>query len=307
MPKRMALCAIWALFGLSPAIAGQTAAVARPAEAHGPAAPRPALWKIADADTTIYLFGTTHALPKGFRWQSPAIRQVIRTADELVVESLDDAQGQKRTDAAVDDSLNPVVENSPILLRVSPDKRAALERAILQTDFPVQFYDAMPTWMASLVLAVEDMAKDGSARSAGVEAALLAKFRKSGRPILAVEDGAVTLRKLHGLSAAAQTKMLEDTLDDIAGSAKNQPAQGDLAWARGETGALDAAFTRAKLGDELYNLLILGRNQAWTRWLAARLERPGVVLFAVGAGHFAGPDSLQTMLTAKGITVSRAD
>ena len=48
--------------------------------------PRPALWLLADADTTIYLFGTVHILPPGFRWRSPAIDGAIRDADELVLE-----------------------------------------------------------------------------------------------------------------------------------------------------------------------------------------------------------------------------
>src|SRR6185369_1001930 len=34
---------------------------------------RPALWKLADADTTIYLFGTIHALPDGVEWRGRRI------------------------------------------------------------------------------------------------------------------------------------------------------------------------------------------------------------------------------------------
>jgi hypothetical protein len=39
------------------------APVAPPAPA--PAPSRPALWKVADADTTIWLFGTIHIMPRG--------------------------------------------------------------------------------------------------------------------------------------------------------------------------------------------------------------------------------------------------
>ena len=43
-----------------------TRAPANAAEAyHGPA-----IWKVADKDTTIYLFGTVHALPKDAAWFS---------------------------------------------------------------------------------------------------------------------------------------------------------------------------------------------------------------------------------------------
>jgi uncharacterized protein len=36
-----------------------------------------------------------------------------------------------------------------------------------------------------------------------------------------------------------------------------------------------------------------------------RLATPGTVLVAVGAGHLAGPDSVQTMLEAKGLRIRR--
>ncbi|HEY0114242.1 MAG TPA: TraB/GumN family protein, partial [Allosphingosinicella sp.] len=44
-----------------------------------------------------------------------------------------------------------------------------------------------------------------------------------------------------------------------------------------------------------------------TGWLAQRMERPGTVLFAVGAGHLAGRDSVQSMLAARGIQARRID
>ncbi|RJT25489.1 TraB/GumN family protein [Chakrabartia godavariana] len=301
MRKRMALCAMSALNALLLAPASEAATSARPS------APHPAIWKIADADTTIYLFGTTHALPKGFRWQSPALKQIVAQADELVLETVDSPEANKKAEGAVDDTINPVLPDRPIAARVAPDKQALLKRAIARTDFPEQFYDAMPTWMASLVLAVEDMSKDGLSHDNGVEAVLQKAFARAGRPILAVEDGSAILRQMHGLSEAAQRKMLEDTLDDMATTKPGGASPNDIAWAAGDTSQLDADFTEEKLGSELYNVLVRQRNIAWTRWLTARMAKPGTVLFAVGAGHLAGPESLQHLLEEKGIAVARLD
>ena len=41
------------------------------AEARTPEA-RPALWAVSDTDTTIYLFGTIHLLPKDIDWRGAA-------------------------------------------------------------------------------------------------------------------------------------------------------------------------------------------------------------------------------------------
>ena len=49
------------------------------------------------------------------------------------------------------------------------------------------------------------------------------------------------------------------------------------------------------------------RNRNWARWLQQRMERPGTVLFAGGAGHLAGPESVQRMLAERGIQARRID
>lgn len=305
MRKRMALCAIWALFGLGPALAGQPQPPAPLSQKTARLEPHPAIWKVQDADTTIYLLGTTHALPKNFRWQSTALKQVVQAADELVVESLNTPDTKAKTEATIDETLNPVVENNPILGRVSAEKRPVLKRAIVRTDFPEQFYDAMPTWMASLVLAVETMAKDGKTQSNGVEAILEAQFRAAKKPVTAVEDGNAVLRALRGLPEAAQVKMLEGTLDDIGRNSGAEALAADQAWAQGDVEALGKDLTPDALGPDLYRVLILNRNEAWAQWLTRRLEKPGTILFAVGAGHFSGPDSVQKLLKTKGLKIDR--
>jgi hypothetical protein len=50
---------------------------------------------------------------------------------------------------------------------------------------------------------------------------------------------------------------------------------------------------------------MVNRNQAWAEWLDQRLDQPGTIMVAVGAGHLAGADSVQTMLKARGIEAKR--
>src|SRR5690349_13324584 len=67
---------------LLPACAPVDAPPANAAEAyHGPA-----IWRIADRDTTIYLFGTVHALPKDAQWFSGPVARAYDQSSELVTE-----------------------------------------------------------------------------------------------------------------------------------------------------------------------------------------------------------------------------
>ena len=83
-PARLALAATLALL---------LAACDRPR----PIQARPALWRVADADTTIWLLGTIHALPPGVAWETPKVTAAITQADTLVQEipAMGGAMGKK--------------------------------------------------------------------------------------------------------------------------------------------------------------------------------------------------------------------
>ena len=61
---------------------------AGPAQARTPAPAHPALWAVADADTTVYLFGTIHLLPAKYKWRTPTFDQAVDGSQQLVVETI---------------------------------------------------------------------------------------------------------------------------------------------------------------------------------------------------------------------------
>src|SRR4051794_11042958 len=74
-----------AAFGLSIALAMPAAAGPSP-----PPVAHPALWAIADADTTVYLFGTIHLLPENYRWRSAKLDNAVTGSQQLMVETIVD-------------------------------------------------------------------------------------------------------------------------------------------------------------------------------------------------------------------------
>ena len=51
--------------------------------------------------------------------------------------------------------------------------------------------------------------------------------------------------------------------------------------------------------------LLFQRNRNWATWVRQRLQQPGTVFVAVGAGHLAGPNSVQDALKAQGVETAR--
>src|SRR5204862_3292451 len=100
----------------------------------------PAMWKVADADTTVYLFGTIHLLPDGTQWRSPAFDKAAASADTLVLETIIDDSNPEATigelyKLAVSPNLPPIAQ------RVPPQKRDALTKAIAKSGLPEAVYD----------------------------------------------------------------------------------------------------------------------------------------------------------------------
>ena len=56
---------------------------------------------------------------------------------------------------------------------------------------------------------------------------------------------------------------------------------------------------------DAYRMMFTERNQRWADWIAGRMQTPGVVFVAVGAGHLAGKDSLLVRLAEQGIPSTR--
>ena len=78
------------------------------------------------------------------------------------------------------------------------------------------------------------------------------------------------------------------------------------AWSSGDVNGIAKTFDRDLSGSpELQQSLIHQRNSNWRKWIEQRLDKPGAVLVAVGAGHLAGKDSVLEMLKKDGYKVRR--
>lgn len=275
-----------------------------PSTAATPAPPRPALWKLADRDTTIYLFGTVHALPKDLRWNTGLIRRSFQSAKTLVVEVAE------TKDAA---SLEPMLKMGiaapgsvpPLIERVPERERAALNALAARAPFPREALDRFETWLAALFLVGPSISDAGLDPETGADRTLMADARKRGLPVIGLETMAEQLGYFDGLPEADQRALLEAVIEDD-GNVRAQFKELVSAWARGDVAVLEhLADDELKASPHIRDVLLTTRNARWADWLAKRLDTPGTVFVAVGAGHLTGDDSIQHKLAAKGLKVTR--
>lgn len=261
-----------------------------------PAQARPALFVVRDADTTIWILGTIHALPANVAWETPAITRAIDSAAMLVTEIPRAAPGDVGvifTRLARHDGLPPVIS------RVTPALRPALNRAIDDADESTATLDPLETWAAALVIENGRARAAGASPANGVEAVLAKRF--AGRPQRAFETPANQLALFDTLSEPDQRRLLS-----LAATESDGYRRALAAWSSGDLAAIARSNDRLFSGvPAMEAALLTGRNTRWSRWITARMRRPGKVLIAVGAGHLAGPSSVVAMLCARGLKVRR--
>ena len=288
------------LAALGLAVLASGAALADDVSAKG----RPALWQVSDRDTTVYLFGTIHLLPKDYAWRTPKFDKALAGSQSLVVETIiDSANPQVLAGEMARLGFRPGLP--PLAQRVPVAKRAMLEAAIAKTGVPRAAFDRMETWAAAFVLLGTQFKDLGLSGEAGVETVLRTAFTAAGKPVGQLETNAEQLGLFDTLPEAAQLSLLEGALE-APGEMRGE-FQGMLAaWARGDVAQIGATFNEDLAGSpELREALLRRRNVNWTRWIQRRMATPGSVLVAVGAGHLAGSDSVISMLERDGYRVRR--
>ena len=265
---------------------------------------KPAMWKVSDRDTDIYLFGTVHLLPPGTQWRTAKFDKAANDAGTLVVETIiDEKNPQPFVQELVRLSVRPGLP--PILDRVRPERRAALQSVITKSGIPMAALNNLETWAAAFQLLQLQFKELGVSGTDGVELTLRQSFTAAGKRVEQLETNAQQLGFFDTLPEAAQRELLEGAIEDPA-KAKVQFDGMLAAWMSGDVDAIGRTFnSEFQSSPELKDALLLRRNANWSYWLHSRLSQPGKVMVAVGAGHLAGSDSVVEMLKKRGLRVQR--
>lgn len=269
-----------------------------------PALAKPALWVVKDADTTIYLFGTVHLMPKDADWHYPALDHALADSSTLYIEVTDDDPASMAA-LVLRHGMDP---GHPLSSQLSPSEAHRLSVLANKTGVPggMQTLNMMRPWMAALTLAVTPLLKAGLAPEQGVDKQLKASMLGAGKPVLGLETAEQQIRFLADMPRAVELALLRSTMRDADKGPIKLTALID-AWKAGD------ADTIARIGNDdirkleprLYQLLLVQRNEAWATKIATMLQQPGVVFIAVGAAHLAGPDSVQAHLEQLGLPVEQ--
>jgi len=286
---RLAAATVLGLFASAPSLAQDEA----------PA--RPAMWKIADKDTTIYLFGTIHILPEDTHWFAGPVKEAFDSADLLVTETKVDSP----------DSLQKLfiekgmrTDGTTLRASLPPEERAAFEKALAGMGLPAEAFDSFEPWYAGLLLSLLPLKAAGFDKANGVETLIDAKADEEHKPRKTLETPEYQIELFDGMSVESQNRYLSEVLDQLP-TLREDVTKVVAAWKSGQADELARLLNEDESDEAMREAFITNRNKAWAKWLKARMAQPGTVFVAVGAGHLAGEGSVQDELAKVGIKATR--
>ncbi len=269
------------------------------------AAPKPAIWKVADVGTTVYLFGTVHVLPPTLTWHSPAVDKALNEANAVYFETDTDVDPEVFREILQRLGMYDPAER--LSDRLSKQDFERLKAALIKLDLPLVAVESMRPWYAGIVISEAVVRRAGYDVSSGVESVLRPAAQGAGKDIRFLETLEEQLAAFATLAEEIQVRFLISGLAEIDGAGKEL---GDLinAWKSGDVDALNQLLIVDDLDaiPELYNALLKHRNANWAPEIDKLMKsETGTFLVAVGAAHLVGKDSVLEMLKPMGYTAER--
>jgi len=260
-------------------LAAAALAAATPAAAPAQPPTEPAMFVVHDADTTIYLFGTFHALDGDSHWLERGVRNAFEQSNELVLETL---------------------------LPEGPNAAQQVSQAVRPPSVTPSASFLATTRMAISVSRAQGMQVDK-----GADMVLRHIAEAEGKPVEGLETLQFQLNMFNRMPPA----IAPAPVDAKAGQPVDEQSMQTLsktmadmqsAWKRGDQSVFVQLLEQLRASSpDTYRMMFTERNARWADWIAARLQTPGTVFVAVGAGHLAGTDSVLVRLAEKGIASQR--
>jgi uncharacterized protein YbaP (TraB family) len=264
-------------FLVAAALGAATPAAVQPS----PIPAEPAMFVVRDADTTVYIFGTFHALDGQSQWFGDKVRDAFEQSNELVLETL------------IPEGPGPIALPNPRFRPPSVTPSAS--------------------FLATTRMAISAGKSQGMQVGNGADMVLRHIAEAEGKPVEGLETLQLQLDMFNRMPAAAPVPAAAPRVGEPVAGAQMESlskAMADMqsAWKRGDQTVFVRMLDQLNTASpDTYRMMFTERNARWADWIRARMQASGTVFVAVGAGHLAGKDSLLVRLAERGIPSQRVN
>lgn len=269
------------------------------------AAAGPAMWRLADENNTVWIFGSVHYLTPGVPWRRQALDAALSDAEIVFFEIAFDP----RTVANYQRSLAEKGYNPPgvrLSEMLTDYGRARLKDYIRLYNLDRDIIDRMKPWNALFAIDYAAAEVKGASVDLGVDNIIEAAARSAGKEVRSLETVDQFVNLVASIPLDKQLLILEGSMV----AAERFPRANEeilAAWLVGDI------VTHNQLRNEVAAMLppifdrrlLTDRNRNWAEQLDTFMDGDQDALVIVGADHTVGDESLIALMRARGYRVVR--
>jgi uncharacterized protein YbaP (TraB family) len=262
------------------------------------------MWQIDGLSNHIYLLGSVHVLREQDHPIPTAIDMAYKEAEFLIMEvDIDDLDPVKMVGLV--NELGVIADGGSLQDYMGEELYAEAAQYAAQLNIPIAMLGESEPWLAAITVEQMMLLRIGFNPKYGIEFHLSAKASEDNKEILGFETAREQLEFLDGLSLPAQRSLLIQTFRE------SLSIEEDLnllirAWRYGDIAFLeDNLLVEMRKYPELYQTLVVDRNQAWAEKIRKLIAEEDDYLVVVGALHLIGKDGVPSLLSEFGINADQ--
>lgn len=269
----------------------------------------PAIWKVSDADNSVYLLGSFHALKAEDYPLSDQVMAAYADAERLAFEIAPDELQSPDLPAIMQQAARlPAGQNLQALL---PEAawRQLQDWSQANPSYPIAGLNRLEPWYVAILVSNSRAQAEGFEPARGVDQHFMNAARPSAKPGIGLEKASQQIALFDGMPPAAQRQLLQEALDGNAAEDARDLETLRRLWKAGDAAGLQRETIERMRREypDLYRSVNVDRNHAWLPQVQAMLdaETKDDTLVVVGALHLLGDDGLVQLLRDKGYRVER--
>ena len=188
---------------------------------------------------------------------------------------------------------------------VSAPTFAEVKRRAEGYGMPMAAIQRMKPWLVAITLMAPTLQSAGFKPELGIDKHFFDRAKERGLKRQALETLAYQIDRFDQMPPKLQEDMLKATIEDLdtqVGGVKEMV----LAWTKGDIATMEKLTLTAFLeSPELYQRLLVERNQNWMPRVERCLTENAGCFVVVGAAHLVGKDGLPVLLAKKGYKVTQ--
>ena len=262
------------------------------------------LYEITKGDQKIYLGGTIHVLRTSDYPLPPEFEHAYENAKILVLET--DLNKANSPEFAQQMAQSFAYSGGKRLSHdLDPKIWQELKNVCAQSQFPLEQMSIFKAMFVSLSLSIMEMQRKGYGVAQGVDTFFHQKAIADKKTIQGLETTDEVLMQLTSLADMDANLIIKTTLRDIQ-KMDQVLARSVGYWRAGELDKLDTemASDMRRETPEVYQQLLVARNQAWLPKVEAMFSSAETELVLVGSLHLSGDDGLLAQLEQRGYKIT---